>query len=100
MQEPKVFLVRAAGSDMHRIGVAKEPYTKLKKMQAWSPLRLLVSRVHCCGDPELMEKKLYEVFDAHRAYDDWLSIEESECLKLFDDTTAKWTAELLANEYF
>lgn len=86
-----VYLLWAIGSNVFKIGIAANAFTRMKQLQVGSPLQLNVTRAHPCDDPKKLEKKLHEVFKPYFSHGEWFEADYRIACKLFDQTVSKWT---------
>jgi len=82
-----VYLIWAVGSDMFKIGIAKDPSFRLKNLQIGSPLKLAISRVCFCCDPAGMEIRLHSRFKKYHSHGEWFEVESATAITLFDQVT-------------
>jgi len=83
--EPEcVYLIRAIGSDMFKIGIAGDPSFRLKGLQVGSPLKLAISRVYFCSNPAGMEIRLHHRFKRYHSHGEWFEVKSATAIALFD----------------
>ena len=86
--EPEcVYLIWAIGSDMFKIGIARDPSSRLKNLQVGSPLKLAISRIYFCSNPADMEVKLHSRFKKYHSHGEWFEVKSATAIALFDRVT-------------
>lgn len=86
-----VYLISALGSNMVKIGVAKQPFVRMKSMQTGSPLQLAMLRVRRDDDAEYLESRLHQHFAQHHSHGEWFEVKPDLAAKEFDHVVARWT---------
>lgn len=80
-----LYLVKAQGTSIFKIGIASDVDDRLATMQIGSPLKLELLRAVKRSDARKVEAQLHQKFDEYRSHGEWFSLPESDATKAFDD---------------
>jgi len=90
IQPTYVYLVRAVGSNMCKIGISSNPSMRLRSMQVGSPLKLAICRTHPCENSAETEKVLHKAFEEYYSHGEWFKLGSNKAIELFDQIVADY----------